>query len=329
MDSTGNVFIGGSVTGVLGAGQTNSGSSDAYVTKLSSTGKIVYEQQFGTSGSDTVAATATTSDGGLVVASTQNGEVYLTKYANGDATGTPEWTVDVGALDSGQLAGLTVSGNQIYLAGSTTNTALNANGQASIANAASGNSDAFVFNVTDNGTSATPNYVSYVGTNGTDRAAGITVGSDGTVYLTGSTTGTFAGQTRNSQNTSNTFVTALNSSGQIQWTNQYGGADGQSSGASVAIDPNGASVLDALGLPRGTIDTNQTVDLASQTTLQTGDSFGIDIQGTGARNINIAIEQGDTMQSLATRINSELLNAGTAKVTTIYAEAAAKRSRSR
>ena len=72
----------------------------------------------------------------------------------------------------------------------------------------------------------------------------------------------------------------------MQWTNQYGGADGQSTGASVAIDPNGSSVLDALGLPRGTIDTNQTVDLASQTTLQAGDSFGIDIQGTGARNIN-------------------------------------------
>jgi hypothetical protein len=315
VDASGNVYIGGSVTGVLGAGQTSSGGSDAYVTKLSSTGKIVYEQQFGTSGSDSVAATATTSDGGLVVASTQNGEAYLTKYANGDATGAPQWTVDVGALDNGQLAGLTVSGNQIYLAGSSQNAALNAGGAATIVNPSSGNSDAFVFNVTDNGTTATPNYVSYVGTSGVDKAGGVTVGSDGTVYLTGSTTGTFAGQTRNVQNTANTFVTALSSAGAVQWTTQYGGADGQSSGQAVAIDPNGASVLDALGLPRGTLDTDQTVDLASQTTLRTGDSFNIDLQGTGARNITVSIAAGETMQSLATKISGELQNAGSAKVT--------------
>jgi hypothetical protein len=315
VDSSGNVYIGGSVTGVLGAGQTSSGGSDAYITKLDSSGNIVYEQQFGTSGSDSVAATATTSDDGLVVASTQNGEAYLTKYANGDATGTPEWSVDVGALDGGQLAGLTVSGDQIYLAGSSTNAALTANGQATIANASSGNTDAFVFNVTDNGTTATPNYVSYVGTSGTDKAGGITVGSDGTVYLTGSTTGTFAGQTRNAQNTTNTFVSALNSDGSIAWTNQYGGADGQSSGQAIALDPNGASVLDALGLPRGTIDLNQSVDLASQTTLTAGDSFNIDLEGTGARNIAITIDQGETMQSLATKINAEMLNAGSATVT--------------
>jgi hypothetical protein len=315
VDSTGNVYIGGSVTGILGAGQTSSGQSDAYVTKLNSTGKIVYEQQFGTSGNDSVAATATTSDGGLVVASTQNGEAYLTKYANGDARSTPEWTVDVGALSNGQLSGLTVSGNQIYLAGSTTNTALDANGAATVANASSGGTDAFVFNVTDNGTTATPNYVSYVGTSGTDKAGGVTVGSDGTIYLTGSTTGTFAGQTRNAQNTANTFVSALNSNGTVAWTTQYGGMDGQSSGQSVALDPNGASVLDALGLPRGSVNVNQSVDLSSQTTLAAGDSFGIDIEGTGARNINISLDQGETMQSLVTKINAEMLNAGSAQVT--------------
>jgi hypothetical protein len=91
--------------------------------------------------------------------------------------------------------------------------------------------------------------------------------------------------------------------------------DGQSSGQAIAIDPDGASVLDALGLPRGTVDVNQSVDLASQTTLTTGDSFGIDIEGTGARNINISIDQGETLQSLATKINAEMLNAGTAQVT--------------
>ena len=81
----------------------------------------------------------------------------------------------------------------------------------------------------------------------------MTVGHDGTVYLAGTTTGTFAGQARQRPNVNNMFVTALDSDGTIGWTRQYGGADGSSTGQGVAIDPQGSSVLDALGLPRGTI----------------------------------------------------------------------------
>src|SRR6185437_4154455 len=44
VDASGNVYIGGQVTGVIGSGQTQDGGTDAYVAKLDHKGNIVYEQ---------------------------------------------------------------------------------------------------------------------------------------------------------------------------------------------------------------------------------------------------------------------------------------------
>lgn len=316
VDSTGNVFIGGQVSGgVIGSGQTKVGGQDAYVAKLDKKGNVVYEQQFGTTGADSVAATATAADGSLYVASTQNGHAIISKYANGDARTAPVWTQDLGDLQAGgAIGGLTVSGSNVYVSGTTSNTNLTAGGQASVANASSGGSDAFVFAIGDNGASATANFVSYVGTGGQEKGGQVTTGPDGTIYLTGSTTGTFAGASRNIQNVSNMFVTALDSSGHASWTRQYAGLDGVSTGAGIAVDASGSSVLDALGLPRGSVNPNQTVDLAANTTLRAGDSFQIQFTGTASRTATIRIDQGETLQSLATKINIQLQTAGAASV---------------
>jgi len=100
------------------------------------------------------------------------------------------------------------------------------------------------------------------------------------------------------------FVAALASNGSIDWTRQYGGANGQSTGQGISIDETGSSVLDALGLPRGNVDINQTTDLESATTLRAGDSFQIQIQGTAARTFKVTIDKGETLQSLVTKINA-------------------------
>ncbi len=110
------------------------------------------------------------------------------------------------------------------------------------------------------------------------------------------------------------FVTALASDGGVAWTRQYGGLDGISSGAGIGIDNSGSSVLDALGLPRGTINPNQTVDLTAQTTLRAGDTFKIQFQGTASRTATITIEKGETLQSLATKINIQMQTYGKASV---------------
>jgi len=316
VDAAGNIFIGGQVSGgVIGAGQTAQGGGDAYVAKLDSKGKIIYEKQFGTSGKDQVAATATAADGSLYVASVQNGHAILSKYANGDATVAPAFEIDLGDLQNGgAIGGLKVSGNQVFISGTTQNAALTAGGSAAIGNANSGGADAFVFKLTDQGTSATANFVSYVGTGTTDKGGAVAVGADGTIYLAGSTNGTFAGQTRNVAAVSNQFAAFLAADGSVTRTLQFGGVGGQSAGAGIAIDTQGGSVLDALGLPRGTITLDQSVDLTSQTTLRAGDSFKIQFEGAAARTATITIEKGETLQSLATKINIQLQTKGKASV---------------
>src|SRR4029077_20616648 len=58
VDASGNIYIGGSVSGgVIGAGQVAQGKGDAFLAKYDSKGKLLAETQFGTSGSDSVAAT--------------------------------------------------------------------------------------------------------------------------------------------------------------------------------------------------------------------------------------------------------------------------------
>ena len=316
VDASGNITIGGSVSGgVIGAGQTGQGQADAFLAKYDSKGKLLAENQFGTSGNDSVAATATAADGSLYVASVQSGHAILAKYAGGDITSAPVWTQDLGDLAAGgSIGGIAVSGSKVYVSGATSNGNLTAGGSASVVSGASGGIDGFVFAATDNGTSANANTVTYLGTSGTDSAADVTVASDGTVYVTGSTTGTFAGAQRSVQNVSNAFAAALDTNGAIKWTQQYGGADGTSTGAGLAVDPNGSSVLDALGLPRGTISLNQSVDLTTQTTLRAGDSFQLQIQGTGARTATITIDQGETFDSLVTKINAQLGGIGKASV---------------
>ena len=317
VDSSGNVYIGGSVQGSIGSGQTSTGGTNAYVAELSSSGAIKSEQQFGPSGNDQVSAMATESDGSVLVASVQNGEAYLSKYASGAITSAPVWTMDMGSLSAGgAITGLTVSGSKVYVSGTTSNAALTAGGTATVASAAGGGMNAFVFGATDNGTTATANQVSYVSAPGGSTSGGtVSVGPDGTVYLSGTTTGTFAGQTRTVANTNNAFVAALSSAGAIDWTRQFGGADGQSTGAAVAVSPTGSSVLDALGLPSGTVDVNQSVSLTSDTTLRAGDTFQIQTEGASGRKSTITISQGETLQQLSDAINAELLSAGKATVT--------------
>ena len=317
VDASGNIYIGGQVNGTIGSGQTSAGGQDAYVAKLDTNGNIQYEQQFGTSGTDAVGATAVGPNGSLYVASVQNGQVILSKYANGDATKPPVWTENVGALGTGgSIGGIALANGKVYLSGTTSGTNLTSGGTASVVGSPSGGLDAFVASFTNSGSSVTADTLTYVGTSGTDTAGGLTVDSAGNVYLSGTTTGTFSGQNRNVQGTQNAFVAQLSGTGTINWVQQYGGASGTSTGSSVVLDPTGSSVLDALGLPRGTIDINQSVDLTSASTLRPGDSFQIQITRNGASSTQtITVGTGETLQSLVDKINNAMVFAGSASVT--------------
>jgi hypothetical protein len=312
VDASGNVYVGGQVAGTI-AGGTSAGGADAYVTKLDHTGKVVYQRQFGSAADDTAARTAIAADGNLVVASVENGHAILTKYSAADGTSAALWRMDLGSLNGGAIGGLTINNGKIYVSGTTSNGTLDAGGAAAIANAATGGTDAFVFAASDSGASASADFVSYVGTGSDEKGGGVTV-ANGEIYLAGTTSGTFPGETRNAQGTHNLFVAQLAADGTLNWTRQYGGLDGESQGLAIAADPTGSSVLDALGLQRGLIDENQSSAIASQTTVRPGDYFSLQITDkSGTHTAKITIGNGETMRSLAIKINGALLFNGKAQ----------------
>jgi hypothetical protein len=315
VDTSGNVYIGGTTTNVIGSGQVNQGGTDAYLAKISSKGVILSESQFGTAESDTVSATAVTDSGDLVVASVQNGHAILTKYTGGDTTTTAAWTYDMGDLGSGgAVSGLTVKDGKIYVSGTTSASSLNAT--TATGTSASGGTDAFLFTATDSDTSVDSGSakLTYLGTSVNDKGAALTVGSDGTVYVAGTTSGTFADNSRSSTDTTNMFVASVATDGSVNWVRQYAGKDGQSVGTGIAFSASGSSVLDALGLPSGEVQGKQDSSLTNSTTLRAGDSFSMEIEGDTTRKFKITIDKGETMTSLAAKLNAQLGSKGKASV---------------
>lgn len=311
--SDGTVYIGGTTANVIGSGQVNQGGSDAYLATLSNKGKILSEKQFGTTSNDTVSATTVTAAGDLVVASVQDGHAILTKYTGGDTSQAAAWTYDMGALGSGgAVSGLTVKDGKIYVSGTTSSSSLNATTAGGTA--ASGGTDAFLFTAVDEGTSVDTAKLTYLGTSATDKGAALTVGDDGTVYVAGTTGGTFAGNSAVQKDLTNMFVAAVGTDGSVNWVHQYGGMDGQSAGTGVAFASTGSSVLDVLGLPSGQVQGKQDSSLTNNTTLRAGDFFNVQIEGDAGRTFKITIDKDETLSTLCTKLNAQLGSKGKASV---------------
>ena len=301
---------------MIGARQTAQGGGDAYLAKFDSKGNLLSENQFGTSGDDQVRATATGSRRQPLCRQRaerpcHRQQICQWRHHRRRRSGPRIWAR---WQAGGAIGGLTVSGGKVYVSGTTSNGNLTAGGQASIATACHRRHRRLCLRPHRQWRQRQRRsclLCRHLGQRPGRRGHG---GPDGTVYLTGSTTGTFAGQQRNIQNVTNAFATALNANGSVQWTQQYGGADGQSDRRGPGDRSQGSSVLDALGLPRGTISLNQSVDLTIQTTLRAGDTFKIKIQGIAARTTTITIDKGETINSLATKINAQLGGIGKAAV---------------
>jgi hypothetical protein len=217
--------------------------------------------------------------------------------------------MSLGALGQGNLSALVVSGSDIYAAGSTTNAALDASGQASIVTAHAGDSDGFVTKITDAGLSASAVYTTYVGTAGQEGGLGLAV-NNGDVYLAGSTSGNLSGS--NATPATDAYVRKLDSDGHTIWTRQFESPAGASVARSISVDPQGASVLDTLGLPRGKIAVDETRTVTAGSSVRAGDQFFLRVND--GPKYKITVEAGDTMRSLARKVNNTLLLKGTAEV---------------
>ena len=192
--SDGSIYITGYTRGDLD-GETNSGGfSDAYLTKYASDGTKLWTKLLGSSSSDYGRGVSTASDGSIFITGatksdldgeTHSGGVFdafLTKYSS---DGTKLWTKLLGSSSNDYSYSVsTASDGSVYITGYTSS---DLDGESS-----SGENDIFVTKYSSDGTKL---WTKLLGTSEDDVGNGVSIASDGTIYITGYTAGALNGET--------------------------------------------------------------------------------------------------------------------------------------
>jgi hypothetical protein len=270
-------------------------------------------QQFGTSGVDRATGLAV-SAGTLYVSSVENGHAVVRAFAQSGTNSTSltqTATRDLGSLQGGNVAGVAVnSDGSVVVAGSTHNGALAAG---TVTQAYNGGEEAFVASLSADLQPASSDHLTYVGGSADQSATAMTV-SGGQVYLTGQIT--TAPQIGSGLKTGyDGYAAAVDPvTGQVTWTQRYSAQDKQAAPTSIAVSQAGASALDILGLPGGTISYAPSQLLVANTSLRPGDQFFIRSGLNGVQS-KVTIDAQDTLQTLAKKI--ERASGFSAKATVI------------
>jgi uncharacterized delta-60 repeat protein len=225
----GSIYLGGSTTGSL-EGQVNNGISsfDAYITKFTADGVKVWTRLMGSRVDQYARATTTSQDGSIYISgdtwgsmdgqSYMGGEsdVFITKYT---PDGIKVWTRLLGS-SSGDYACAMTSGldGSIFVCGFSTGSL---NGQSN-----TGGLDAFVSKYNPDGIQV---WTRMIGTESSDRANAITIDLEGSVYVSGWTTGSLDGQAFGGN--TDAFVTKYDPDGAKIWTRLFGSSSSESSTA--------------------------------------------------------------------------------------------------
>lgn len=301
--SDGTIYVAGSTQSSFGD-NGYVGGTDAYIRAIDTDGNALYTRNVeATSGDESAMATSIDSDGGLLVASEVDGRAVLYKYAAGDdGTGSPVWSIDLGDLGSGWIGDIEVDASgDIFLAGA----AESDYAPGTVVNANAGGRDAMLTKISVDAATDTPSvdYVTFLG-GASDNSANDLVISGGTVYVAGRTSEPLDGSTTNDQRQS--FIAAFDAStGAVGEIAQYGGRGGLSEANAITLASGADSALDLFGLPTGELHYADSRVITEQSSLREGDFFYIQVDEN--RKQKIEIEAGETMRSLAFKVDNALL----------------------
>lgn len=254
--------------------------------------------QFGTAGTDTVSAMAV-SGNIMATVGIENGRAVVRRF---DITDPKAPTLvasrDLGELQ-GTIAGIGFNGGEIVVAGGTRNPGLSA---ATVNSSHSGGTDAFVATLSSTFASgAGSDTLTYYGGAGNDAATAMTI-SDGKVWIAGSATKDLPGTLSAPIGKTDGYMVRMDAStGAVEWGRRFTAKDGSAAPTSIAVDSQGASALDALGLPKGPMEYTQSALLTSSSSVRAGDQFQIRTS-EGGRAGTVTIEANETLQSLADKI---------------------------
>jgi len=228
-DSSGNSYVAGYTNGDLSDNRIV-GSYSAFIAKYDPSGTQVWIKQFGSSFSDQATGISTDSSGNShVTGSTYNrssgsNDAFIAKY---DPSGTQVWIKQFGTFSSDEAYGIsTDSSGNIYVTGSTSGNLPN--------NSSLGGKDAFIAKYDPSGTQV---WIKQFGSIGDDEATAISTNSSGNVYVTGSTSGSFPGNSYFGGET-DSFIGKYDANGNQLWVKQFG-SSGDDEATGISTDSSG------------------------------------------------------------------------------------------
>lgn len=218
-DPFGNVYVAGGTNGSLAT--TNAGLRDNFVTKYDSQGNVLFTQQFGTDGFETIYGIDTDNQGNYYVtgitdselAGPKQADIIDTIVAKYDSEGNQIWIRQIGQNVIFNAFNIDVDGEtgDVFISG------------ADVQNSIENPDDAFVIKFDTNGNQQ---WLTKTGTSGFinfDETYGLTVANDGSVYATGWTVGDLGGPNQGVYD--NWIAKYDNATGEQQWAVQYGTSD--------------------------------------------------------------------------------------------------------
>jgi hypothetical protein len=338
VDSSGSIYTTGFFRGIAdfnpGAGVTNLtavGEEDAFVSKLDSSGALLWAKRFG-GGVTTQAYSITVDSSGNVyttgdfsntadfdpradvtndLIAVGQRDVFVSKL---DSTGALIWAKGFGGTlnETGESISVDNSGN-VYTTGYFAGTADFDPGIGVTNLTAVGYEDAFVSKLDSSGALIWAKGFGLA--NKYNYGKSIAVDGSGNIYTTGSNQVLIIDPF--SFNT-NFFVSKLNSSGVLLWEKSYGGS-GLDASFSVAVD--GSGNVYATGYFEGTVDFDPGVGTSNFTSAGINDAFVLKLSPSGE---DIAAEAARVAAANAEAARVAAANAEAARVAAANAEAARK-----
>jgi hypothetical protein len=306
----GSVIVTGRTESALGA-NIALGRADAYVRGFSTGGLELFSKQFGTGGEDTATALLVRDNGvggiSITTGGVENDHGVLRSFTYSSGAGFSAGAVrDIGNFTKGAVTSLVADGTSLYVAGTVggERVTLGQSVRESIAG-----KEGFVSRLNIDLTSNGLDRTTYIGSSGDDSVASIAL-VNGEIYATGVSGGIIAGQGTAGKN--GAFIARLGDGGDIAWARTFSTIGGAIAPLAMAVDTQGASVLDILGMPTGTIGASNSTLLVNRSALRVGDEFKIAIDDRHGATISILAK--DTMSSLLGRINRALGGGGRAQL---------------
>ena len=240
--SDGFIYLVGTTRSATIDGASTNGSTDAFITKLAPDGTKVWTKTIGGTGADSGDAVSLASDGSIFIAGSTTSsllegnvksdmnpqEAFFTKLSPDGAKALTK------VFGGGYEWGLKVAGSSdgfIYLAGHTGSSTMDG----IVANTGDTSGDVFLTKYALTGTRV---WTKIIGGSGSDDAGGLAIGSDGAIYLAGTTSGyVLDGAATNGS--SDIFVTKYVSDGTRAWTYVTGGT-GSDVATALAVGTNGS-----------------------------------------------------------------------------------------